>query len=130
MPIPAIFEREGERGFRALEAGAVRQAAATPGAVIACGGGAVLDPANVHVLRKAGAVVYLQVSPASAVARVGDGGGRPLLTGGDPAARLAAVIAQRSAVYERAAHLVVDGSAPAEEVASAILALVDAEAAG
>jgi shikimate kinase len=126
MPIHAIFEQEGESGFRALEAGAVRQAAATPGAVIACGGGAVLDPANVHVLQKAGVVVYLQVSPEVAAARVGDGGGRPLLAGGDPATRLAAVIAQRSAVYERAADLVVDGAPPAGEVASAILASVEA----
>jgi shikimate kinase len=130
MPITAIFEREGERGFRALEAAAVRQAAATPGAVVACGGGSVLDPANVHVLRTAGVVVYLQVPPEVAAARVGDGKSRPLLTGEDPGARLAALIGERSAVYEGAAHLVVDGTPPAEEVASAIVALLEGDRVG
>ncbi|HEY8201868.1 MAG TPA: shikimate kinase [Actinomycetota bacterium] len=130
MPILRIFEQEGERGFRALEAAAVRQAAATPGAVVACGGGAVLDPANVHVLRTAGVVVYLQVSPEVAAARVGDAEGRPLLAGGDPGARLAALIGERSAAYERAAHLVVDGTPAAEEVASAIVALLERDRVG
>jgi shikimate kinase len=128
MPIPLIFEHEGERGFRALEAGAVRHAAAVPGAVIACGGGTVLDPANVHVLRKAGTVVYLRVSPEVAAARVGDGRGRPLLAGADPGARLAAVIGERSEAYERAAHVVVDADAPAEAVAAEILDLIEAGA--
>jgi shikimate kinase len=130
MPILRIFEQEGERGFRALEAAAVRQAAATPGAVVACGGGAVLDPANVHVLRTAGVVVYVQVSPEVAAARVGDAEGRPLLAGGDPGARLAALIGERSAAYERAAHLVVDGTPAAEEVASAIVALLERDRVG
>jgi shikimate kinase len=130
MPIPQIFEREGERGFRALEAAAIRHAAATPGAVVACGGGAVLDPANVHVLRMAGMVVYLQVPPEVAAARVGDGEGRPLLAGGEPSARLAALIDERSAAYERAAHHVVDGAPPAEEVASAIVALLEGDRVG
>ena len=121
MPIPEIFAREGELGFRALEAGAVRQAAAVPGAVIACGGGVVLDPANVHVLRRSGVIVYLRVSPAVAAARVGDGAGRPLLAGGDPAGRLAAVIEERSNLYEAAADLTVDADAPADAVAEAIV---------
>lgn len=130
MSIPEIFEREGERAFRALEAAAVRQAAATPGAVVACGGGTVLDPANVHVLRSAGVVVYLQVPAEVAAARVGDGRGRPVLSGADPAARLAAVIDERREAYERAAHLVVDGTPPAGEVVASIVAALHGERVG
>jgi shikimate kinase len=128
MPITEIFEREGELGFRALEAGAVRQAAAVPGAVIACGGGTVLDPANVHVLRRSGLVVYLRVSAKVAAARVGDGAGRPVLAGEDPAARLAAVIEERTPVYEQAADLTVDADAAAAVVADAIVAFTEAGA--
>lgn len=127
MPIHDIFEREGERAFRALEAAAVRQAAATPGAIVACGGGTVLDPANVHVLRTAGVVVYLRVPAEIAAARCGDGAGRPLLAGGDPAARLAAVIDERREAYEQAAHVVVDGAPPVEEVVASIVALLEGE---
>src|SRR5690606_29904508 len=44
--IPTVFECEGERGFRARERGVIREIIAGPPAVIATGGGAVLDPGN------------------------------------------------------------------------------------
>ncbi|MGH2689774.1 MAG: shikimate kinase, partial [Actinomycetota bacterium] len=87
----------------------------------ACGGGAVLDPANVHVLRRSGVIVYLRVSPAVAAARVGDGAGRPLLAGDDPAGRLAAVIEERSDAYQAAADVTVDADQPAAAVADAVV---------
>jgi shikimate kinase len=38
--IPAIFEAEGEMGFRRREAAALERAAREPGVVVSCGGGA------------------------------------------------------------------------------------------
>ncbi len=73
-----IFSQESEAGFRAKEVEAVADAAATPGAVIATGGGVVLDPRNVEALRESsGKVVYLRASAAVAAARLGTGGGPP-----------------------------------------------------
>jgi len=59
MPIAEIFASEGERGFRRRESEVVRQASALRGQVIAVGGGAVLDPANVTHLRATGDLVWL-----------------------------------------------------------------------
>ena len=55
--IPEIFAAEGEKGFRRHERSAIERAARTKGAVIATGGGAVLDPANVESLRRRGVLV-------------------------------------------------------------------------
>jgi shikimate kinase len=63
-----------------------------------------------------------------AAARVGDGAGRPVLAGEDPAARLAAVIEERTPVYEQAADLTVDADAAAAVVADAIVAFTEAGA--
>ena len=125
-PVPAIFAEEGEPAFRAREAAAIREAAATPGAVIACGGGAVLDPANVEVLRAAGTVVWLEVSPSVAARRLGTAEGRPVLAAmsGDLADRLATLCSERDAVYRGAADVIVKADGPVEEAVAAVLAEV------
>ena len=60
MSIPQIFETQGEAAFRKQEAEAVFQASRMSGAVIATGGGAVLDPENRRALRQNGRVFFLQ----------------------------------------------------------------------
>ena len=58
-PIPEIFAREGEAGFRAWETRCTAQACARPGRVVACGGGVVTRPENLPLLRQNGPVVLL-----------------------------------------------------------------------
>lgn len=119
--ISEIFTEYGEAAFREMESEAIREAAATPGAVIACGGGAVLDPANLELLRSAGVVVYLKPSFAAAKARIGSGEGRPLLQKKDPAAALAEILKSREPLYRGSADHVIDADGPVREVALAVL---------
>ena len=49
--IPQIFETEGEAGFRDLETKYLREVCAMEGAVISLGGGAVLRPENVRIIK-------------------------------------------------------------------------------
>lgn len=117
--VAAIFDAQGERGFRAMEATAVRHVAALRGQVIAVGGGAVLDHANVTHLRSTGDLVFLDGDPAVLAQRVGDAASRPLLHAQpDLAARLAALRTERAAAYDQAAVHVVDttGRDPDETV--------------
>jgi shikimate kinase len=112
--IPEIFAEEGERGFREHEAAAVRQVSALRGQVIAVGGGAVLNPANVTQLRSTGDLVWLAASPEVLRERLERGGAarRPLLADADDLGlRIAALAEERRAHYERAADrvLVTDG---------------------
>jgi len=108
MSVSDVFAHQGEVAFRELERRAVADACATPTpAVIACGGGAVLDGDNRRRLHRAGFVVWLQAPPATLMGRVKAGSERPLLQGRGTATleRLAVV---RAAAYEAAADAVVD----------------------
>lgn len=107
--VAAIFAEDGEPAFRALERAAVAEAAGRGGAVVAVGGGAVLDPENVRRLRASGILVHLTARPEVVLARVGDGGTRPLLAH-DPEGAVRKLLAERGPAYAAAADLTVDTS--------------------
>ena len=108
--VAAIFSDDGEAAFRALEREAVVAATARGDAVIAVGGGAILDPINVERLRAAGVVVCLSADAATIIRRIGDVARRPLLAGGDPRATVERLLGERGPAYERAADVTVDTS--------------------
>jgi shikimate kinase len=105
-----IFEADGEAAFRSLERAAVRRAALDPTpAVIACGGGAAVDPDNRAVLREHGHVVWLDAPVAALADRATrTPGARPLLAVGDPIATLEGLAAARHDAYADIAHVRVD----------------------
>lgn len=125
--VAELFATAGEDAFRAAESAVLADAAARPGpAVVSVAGGAVLDPANRSLLRRAGVVVWLRAEPATLAARVGDGAGRPLL-GDDPAGVLARLDAERRPFYAEIADAVVDvDELSAPEVAERVLAATGA----
>src|SRR3954470_8668209 len=82
--VPELFATIGEAGFRARERAALADAMASPEPlVVACGGGAMVDPENRRMARR-GVVVWLQASPEVLAARVDRDGAtnRPLIAGG------------------------------------------------
>src|SRR5204862_5124646 len=98
--VAEVFASEGEPAFRALEAGVVADVCAAPEpSVIAMGGGAVLAAANRKRMRDTGFVVWLRAPVAQLARRVGDGAGRPLLSG-DPTGTLERLAAVREPAYE------------------------------
>lgn len=128
-PIPEVFAGEGERGFRDREAAVIRRVSALRGQVVAVGGGAVVDPANVTSLRATGDLVLLDAPPEILAGRVAGGDGRPLIAGAaDLAVRLAEVRTQRDGAYRRAAAHTVDTTGrTTQEVAAAVLAWARAQ---
>ena len=126
MGVADIFAEHGEEQFRVLERDAVHDACASPTPlVIACGGGAVVDPENRKELRAHGVVVWLRASPEALGSRVGEAAGdaRPLLAGGaSSTATLARLSAQRRPSYDAAAHVQVDTEGrTVDEVADAVV---------
>lgn len=107
--VATIFAEDGEPAFRQLEREAVVDAAGRGGAVVALGGGTVLDPENVRCLRDAGVLVYLTARPEVILRRVGNPSSRPLL-GMDPSAAVDRLLADRGPVYASVADLTVDTS--------------------
>ena len=70
MPVPDYIRRHGEPAFREPESRAVAEACRTPGAVIATGGGAVLDPLNRWALWHHGTVAWLDVATGELLRRL------------------------------------------------------------
>lgn len=123
VPIPTIFELEGEAGFRRREAAILDELTRRAPIVLATGGGAVLDPANRAVLRERGRVVYLRASVGDLWHRLRRDTLRPLLKTPDPRGRIEELVKLRDPLYREVAHLVVDtGRQPVEQVVDAILA--------
>lgn len=110
VPIPTIFEIEGEDGFRRREAQTIAELSINDNIVLATGGGVVLNPENRRRLHETGWVVYLNVPPVMLFERTRHDRNRPLLRVPDPLARLEELHALRDPLYRETAHLVVDGS--------------------
>jgi shikimate kinase len=107
--VRAVFEREGEAGFRRRERRALRRASRGHG-VLALGGGTVVDPANRACLRH-WRVVVLRASLSTLRGRIGDDPSRPL------AAALPRLLEERAAAYDAAGPAVdTDGLSVADVV--------------
>lgn len=109
VPIPTIFEIEGEEGFRRREMQTIHELTAGSDIVLATGGGAVIKPENRDRLRETGWVVYLDVPPLQLFERTRHDRNRPLLQVEDPLARLEALHAVRDPLYRETAHFIVSG---------------------
>ncbi|NLB36684.1 MAG: hypothetical protein GX824_05205 [Clostridiales bacterium] len=92
MTIEEIFEALGEDNFRSIESGIVAQACRELGAVIATGGGSILNPKNTQAIRQNSFVVHLERELDSL-----DTVGRPLSAGQDS---LGALWQQRHMIYQ------------------------------
>ena len=123
-PIARIFADHGEDRFRELEREVAAALAGEEGLVVSTGGRTMLDPANQATLGASGVVVCLAASVDELVARLRDEAEhRPLLRDGDPAERIADLLAARAAGYAAFAQVHTDGRSP-DAVADAVVALV------
>ena len=116
MTIRQVFDSQGEERFRDFEAEAICAIASAPAGVVATGGGAVLRDENVETMRESGTIVLLRAAPTELASRLADSTDRPLLAGGDRAARIEQLLETRAAAYGRAADVTVDtdGLQPAD----------------
>ncbi|WP_035774997.1 shikimate kinase [Arthrobacter sp. H5] len=104
--ITEIFASRGEEYFRKIEAQVIAEAvgAADRTVVVSLGGGAVLHAATQRVLRNC-CVVYLDADLQTVLPRIIGDAARPLLAG-DPAVRWSGLHAERHALYERLADII------------------------
>ncbi len=114
-----LFEQGGEQVFRPLESQALAAAVRDGGpVVVGVAGGAVLDPANRALVRRAGTVVWLRATPETLARRIAHPDAaehrsghradhRPLLEH-DPEGVLRQLDEERRPLYESVADAVVD----------------------
>ncbi len=125
-PIPELFARDGEAGFRALEAAVLNQIAAWHSLVVATGGGVVTRPENWGQLHQ-GVVIWLDAPDALLLERLtADPTPRPLLACPDPATRLAELLQERRPLYAQADLRILQDGRPADAVAQQVIAALPA----
>jgi shikimate kinase len=101
--ISEIFAQSGEGQFRDLETEATRSLPGLSPSVISPGGGWIEREVNRELVRGTSRLVYLRVSPATALRRLaGETAARPLLAERDAAAEIAAILDRRSPLYQAA----------------------------
>ncbi len=96
--IKDIFSMDGEAAFRRIESDELKRVSATPGQVVALGGGALLDPASRTVAEATGRVIFIECDEAELIRRVAASCERPLLAG-DGEERMKALLQSRRDHY-------------------------------
>lgn len=107
ITINEIFEKYGETYFRDLESALVERIADKGGAVVSCGGGAVLREENVASMKKNGTIIFLSATPETIYERVRNSTNRPLLNGNMNVEYIAQLMERRRAIYESAADVTI-----------------------
>jgi shikimate kinase/3-dehydroquinate synthase len=104
--ISEIFKQDGEDKFRRLERQVLKQACHREQAVIATGGGAIVDPKNQDLLLETSVVVCLEAQPETIYQRLRHDAlhsanpiVRPLLAGEKPLERIKQLKAKRQLYY-------------------------------
>ena len=116
--IPTIFRQDGEPYFRAVERRELIGLLPQRGAVVATGGGTIVDAVTRELMLRDGAVIWLDAPFATVVQRVPMDGSRPLAADRIEMERL---YNQRIMAYSQA-HLRVDaGKSSVEELVDQIV---------
>lgn len=111
--IPEIFSDDGEKAFRKLEAEAVAALSGKTGAVIATGGGAVLNPENIRYLKKNGRLYFIDRPVGSLVPT----DNRPTASSREAILKR---YEERYPLYNKYCDARIDASGSAEEVLEAV----------
>jgi len=108
ISINEIFDTYGEAEFRKLERRAIEDLKGTKNTIISCGGGVVLDPINIELLRNVGKIVWLKVSPEEVLNRLSNDDSRPLLKDKFTLKGLSEILENRLPLYENAGDIIID----------------------
>ena len=123
LPVPEIIRSHGLASFRRMEEAAGKSALARDRIVVAAGGGWAATPGSIAQAQGVARTVWLQVRPATALARVAASGtSRPLLEDApSPLAAAEALLTERTPHYARGdIRIDTEGRSP-EEVALEVL---------
>ncbi|MBE5910179.1 shikimate kinase [Pseudobutyrivibrio sp.] len=121
MTIPEIFEKKGEQGFRTAETQLLSIISKEKNQIISCGGGIVLNPENVEIMKSTGTIVRLDASPEIIYKRISGNNRRPLAAG-KSLDEIKEMISAREEYYKNAADITVKSDENSiENVASDIV---------
>ncbi len=118
--IKDIFAQHGEPFFRRLEKRTLREVAREGNLIVACGGGIVIDPENIAIMKDSGKVVCLTASPQVILKRASCSAERPLLNVPDPKRQIELLLKLRAPYYAKADEIVNTSRLSPKQVVEAV----------
>jgi shikimate kinase len=119
--IPDIFAQDGEAAFRGLEREFIERGHPSERTVIACGGGLVVQPTMLELLKSKGVVVCLHASLETILARTARHRNRPLLAVENPEERVRTLYAAREPIYKQSGTVILTDSRPLQDIAAHVI---------
>jgi shikimate kinase len=129
-PVSKIFAELGEAAFRAMEREFIEQGHPPRRCVVSCGGGLIVPPGMLELLRSRGVVICMHAPIETILQRTMHATHRPLLAVENPEQRLRELYAQRESLYRRAGTMVLTDKRPMREIAAHVLRIYRQEAGG
>lgn len=122
--IAEIFSQDGEPYFRKVEKETLKEISSQENQVVSCGGGIVLDPENIALMKQSGRLIALTARPEVIFERSKKGVHRPLLNVANPLSRIIELLNIRKPYYEKADALIDTSDLSVRQVAENILELI------
>jgi shikimate kinase len=119
--IPEIFASDGEAAFRARERDFVTGGHPAERTLVACGGGMVVQPGMLEMLKARGVVICLHASLATILERTARTRHRPLLNVENPEERVRALYAEREPIYRQAGAVILTDSRPLNDIVAHVV---------
>jgi shikimate kinase len=119
--IPEIFANEGEPAFRAMEREFIEKGHPAERTVISCGGGLVVQPGMLALLKSKGVVVCLHASIETILARTARHHHRPLLETENPEERIRTLFAAREPIYKQSGTVILTDSRSLHDIVGHVM---------
>jgi len=115
-----IFKDSGEDYFRKVEKEALKEISLADKQVVSCGGGVVIDEANVNLMKDSGVLICLQASPDVIYKRVKNNKDRPLLNVENPQVKIEELLRIRRPYYQKANYIIETDNLSVQQVAQEV----------
>lgn len=119
-----IFNQSGEPYFRKVEKERLKEITSRKNQVVSCGGGIVIDPENIALMKQSGRLIALTARPEVIFERTKKSAHRPLLNVADPINRIEELLLARKPYYEKAQALIDTSDLSVKQVVKNILELI------
>ena len=127
MSIKEMFENHGENYFRQREKEAIARLSRYHNAVIATGGGVVLQQKNMERLKRHGVIIALTAELEMILQRTARKDARPLLNGVERAETVRNLLQNRESLYKQAAFVVDTTTLTPQQVVAEIMEFLQQE---
>lgn len=121
MTITDIFAKKGESYFRKIETEVLKKVSQEENFVVACGGGIVIKPLNIKIMKEKGKVICLSASSNVILKRASGHTHRPLLNVPNPKKQIEHLLKLRFPYYAQADKIIDTSKLSIEQVVHLVL---------